>query len=437
MTTTKTYVVTSAQTDTPINKRFLDSLENYCIENKAELLIVPIIGKPSDEGHFDERVSLQEIVSTHKKLNDNIRVENYNIKPQQIDPTTGLARFTQLDSTTLFASPKQRMKLVPNSVVKIPRILMSTGVISKPNYADNRLGYIAAKDHVYGAVIVDVINSTDYHFRGVRANKDSTFVDLGKRYSPLDVAPAALEALVLGDIHLGDTDPGVMKANINMIGEYRPKRVFLHDLFNGHSVNHHLWDKSISRASLYEGGLWSLEEELRMSHEFLSEMAQIVPEVIVVASNHHEFLNKYLESGRYAEDAGNLKTAAKLIPGFINGEDPYKLGVQLFGKLPKNVKFLSRDEDYKVLDWQLGVHGDKGANGARSNIQEKERSYGKSITAHTHTPEILRNTYIVGTSTYTQVDYNVGPSSWMNTNGLLWNDANVQLVNVINGKYRK
>ena len=113
------------------------------------------------------------------------------------------------------------------------------------------------------------------------------------------------------------------------------------------------------------------------------------------------------------------------------------LGIQ-YTSLNKSSKEMTPEEKRmkNFMYGKLGVHGDKGANGAKGSIHEKERSYGKSITGHTHTPEILRNTYIVGTSTTLQLANNVGPSSWLSTNAMLWGDGRVQLINVIGGKYK-
>ncbi len=118
-------------------------------------------------------------------------------------------------------------------------------------------------------------------------------------------------------------------------------------------------------------------------------------------------------------------------------KNPLKEGLLRCGGIPENITFLERNQDYKVLGWQLGAHGDKGGNGARASVQGLENAYGKSITGHRHTPEILRNTFVVGTSTYLSLSYNDGPSSWMNTHAMLWSNGKVQLVNIIDGKWRR
>lgn len=431
----KTYVITSAQYNSPIHTNLSNSIKQYCKVNDAELIIIPMSGRSHKDDTLDTRIDLDAIIAKSVRLNSNIRVSDYAIKPQQIDPSTGMGRFTQTQESTIFASPKQRLKVVPTSNVNIPRMMWTTGALTKPAYNDNRIGNIALQDHVYGGLVVNVMDDKTYHVRPLKALQNGTFIDLGVKYDgEKEPSKANIEAIVFGDWHLGDTNPLVNQANYNLINEMNPKRIILHDVFNGHSVNHHNMDKSVTRA--IEKDKNSLERELSENHSFLSSIGDGPHKTIIVASNHHEFLNRYLESGRYINDPENLRMATKLIPDFIDGKNPYEVGVKQFGALPKDVKFLRRDEDYKVLGWQLGAHGDKGVNGARPGINSTEAAFGKSITGHTHSPELLRNTVVVGTSTNLRLNYTEGPSTWMNTHALLYDNGQIQLVNVINGKYR-
>jgi hypothetical protein len=41
----------------------------------------------------------------------------------------------------------------------------------------------------------------------------------------------------------------------------------------------------------------------------------------------------------------------------------------------------------------------------------------------------------MGTSTYLKLNYNVGPSSWMQSLCLVYSNGARQLINVINGSY--
>jgi hypothetical protein len=121
-------------------------------------------------------------------------------------------------------------------------------------------------------------------------------------------------------------------------------------------------------------------------------------------------------------------------------EDPLKYGVEKMGninlKCMNKIKWLKRDEDLRLADIQLGAHGDKGANGARGGLQSMEFAYGNSVTGHSHSPEVLRGAWQVGTSSHLKLGYNVGPSSWLNSSCLVYPNGQRQLINAIKGKYR-
>ena len=85
---------------------------------------------------------------------------------------------------------------------------------------------------------------------------------------------------------------------------------------------------------------------------------------------------------------------------------------------------------------ELGAHGDKGANGARGSLHAMENAYGNSVSGHSHSPEILRGAWQVGTCSYLKLEYNQGPSSWLHSSCLLYPNGARQLINVIGGQWR-
>ncbi|VVB83233.1 Uncharacterised protein [uncultured archaeon] len=426
------------------NRAVLASLEKYCEKRGAELIILPMAGKNAGETELHpELASRKDILwKRKKKLNSNIYVSDMVVPPQNVDCTTGRGRFVARDQTLIMAHSKQRMKAFPNSNFDLPKILLGTGAITLPNYNEtNHRGDAAKRDHAYGAFIVEVVDDRLFHFRNVRALANGKFIDMGLEFNKgSKQKKAGLEALVPVDLHIADTDPLVRHANYEMIEEFGPKRLVLHDLFNGHSVNHHDWGKLVTLVrDVYLEGRADLTIELKQCYEELCSLAKAMKgkEVIVVASNHNEFLDKYLEAVRLKDDPLNAYMASQLMAKMMEGEDPVEAGLRKIGKIPKNVTFLKRDEDYKVLGWQLGSHGDRGMAGGRGSMVAREFANGKSITGHSHVPEILRDTYVVGTSTYLNLPYTKGsPSAWMNSDAMLWDNGTAQLVNIIYGKWR-
>lgn len=434
------HIIFSAQANVGPNYNFLQGLKKYADDVNAEIHVLPMYGKSVHEEKLSKAFQNMNVVYDKKFLNNKLQIENFAVKPQAIRPLSGLERFANYDISTIFASPKQFMKVVPNSVHDIPKILMTTGAVTMPNYSlQHRIGQIAERDHVFGAIIVEIENETDYHFRQIRASNSGRFSDLGIVYNGTEKPQfKRAGALVLGDWHEGETDPNVITATTGLIEQIKPRRLILHDLFNGHSVNHHEYGKVITQAKNYRNKNLNLEEELEQVYNRLVWFSEISKdaEIIIPACNHHDFLKKYLEQGRFIYEPQNTYISSKLLTKAIEGSDPVEEGIRMFGTLDSRIKFLSRHDDFKLYGYQLGVHGDKGPNGAwRAGVNALEKAYAKSITGHNHTPELMRDVVVVGTSTKTRLEYTEGPSSWMNTHAALYDTNKPQLINIIKGKY--
>ncbi len=448
--TPKTYVVTGAQYDGKLNKDFFEGLEKYCEENNGELLIVPMRGKNKEEDLLDPKLLEQKVIDGDYSLNRKLAIQDFNIRPNQIDPLTGLSRFVQADKTAIIAAPKVRLQVVPNSKMKLPKVLMTTGAVTLPNYIDrtdpsdlkydHRINHIAERDHTYGAIVVEVENSQKYHFRHLTSLKNGVFYDLCEKYDgkkePVMERPPAM---VLGDWHSGDTNEKVREETYHMLERYNPKAVFLHDIFNGHSINH--WNKGKLVDMYRNKHRMSLSEEIELVANDLEQFVEHAPDTkfYVVYSNHDDRLFRYLNEGEFAREthALNLEDSLELALKCLKDKNPLEEGVAKYMKNMKNIKFLGKNDDFKKLGWQLANHGHLGAHGARASRRSIENANGKSITMHSHVPLIFRNVYVGGTSTNIDLEYNDGYSGWMNTHVFLYDNGKPQLVNIIDGKHRR
>lgn len=451
--TSNKYVITTAQARAPPHKKFIKGLELYAQENDAELIYLPTIGQSATEDWRDMHHFFNDANFEYGKrsLNSNIKIDQFNVRPYQIDPITGLERFAQRETTLIFASPKQRMRAIAHSNLKYPKFLVTTGAATRPNYATSedvsaerrRIGDIATRDHIYGALVVDIEDNKTFHMRHLRANNRGDFVDLGWRYSSEGAEESQIEAMVCGDWHVGFTDPLIEEITKGMIADYQPNRLILHDFFNGASVSHHCEKSPYTQKliQIIDRNLHHLDVELEMCNETLKSLDELMEgkPIYVVHSNHHEFLNRYLEEGRHLRDLTNFRTANELL-SFMAKKDynnPVEAGIKMKGKLPRNVHFLKPDDDLKVRGFQLGAHGDKGPSGGRGSMKSKENDWGRSITGHVHSSEIIRDTYTVGTMLPRNMYYMRGyPSKSTNSHAFLYDTGTVQLINIINGKYK-
>lgn len=438
----KKFVITTAVTGMPVHKGFFNNLKKYCKQNNALLLILPTSDPAVKGWNLDGTLGNENIVFNDLELNDNLFISTFKTSAKQVNPLTGIKRIGQRQRSMIVASPKQFLEYVPIANDKIPHALMTTGAVTLPRYTTTdkfmslRTAYIAQFDHKMGAIIVDIKDSKQFQFRQIQAEYGTgNFIDLGVNYgSEKQERP---EALTLGDLHVGETDPEVMAATNQLLKDLKPKRVFLHDVFDGTSISHHTEDQHITRSKQDI----TLEQELLMCKEVLSKLREdhpYVEEWIIVRSNHDDFIDRYLQRGEYTKDHKNSKIAHKIALSKLESSAMgFEEGLKIVGFNSKKFNFLHINGSYKVSGIECGVHGHLGLNGSRSASNSGlEIGYGPGIYGHSHTAGILREIFRTGTSTYLRVAYNHGASSWTQTHCLLYKNGSRQLINIIDGKYK-
>lgn len=445
----KRFVVTTAVTGCPVDKNFLGAIQTYCKEKDAELLVL-IASDPAaraSKDFIDPAIPQSAIVVDDVSLNQNIHLNTIKLSAKHIDPITSLTRIGHRQGGFIYASPKQRLKFMPTARVQYTHAIMTTGAITVPNYGtdkymSDRTAHIAEHDHIMGAVIVEIQDKKKYFFRQVQADTDGSFIDLGVKYDKLGSEECAPEAFVLGDWHSGETDPVARQCWEEICEELKPKYLVMHDAFNGLSINHHEENNTILLAQRAMEGKLDLRKEINVLAKDILDMGSLVDEIVMVKSNHDEFLTRYLQDGKYVHDPLNHRYALDLAAKMLDGKDPLayavydSLGDELMDDKAPKIRWLERDENFIIGGVQLGAHGDKGPNGARGSIKSLEKAYGNSVTGHSHSPEILRGAWVVGTSSLLRLSYNVGPSSWMHTSCLVYANGQRQLISVIDGKWR-
>jgi hypothetical protein len=447
----KRFVITTAVVGCPVNLEFLESIRTYCAKKDAMLLVLPAADPASSDGwNLDSNIGRESVVFSDIQLNSNLFLCSIKLSAKQIDPTTGLDRIGQRNGSFIYASPKQRLKFMPVSNIKFPHAEMTTGAITRPRYFDikndtfspymsERTAYIANYDHVVGAVVVEIEDNKKYHFRQIQGDDKGGFVDLADYYCGRQVTKMYAEGLSMGDWHSGETDPTAKKAWKELCNLVRPFKLFVHDGFNGLSINHHEEFRQIRRAILAEKGHLNLKKEIKQFALDLDEMATWphIKEVIVVKSNHDVFLDRWLDNGKYVNDANNYSLGVELASVMVKGLNPLKYGVESAGlKFGEKIQWLSLDEDYFIAGIQCGAHGHKGPSGSRGTLANMEKSYGRSTTGHSHGPAILRGAFQNGTSSFLKLNYNEGPSNWVHASTVIYPNGMRQIINSFNGNWR-
>lgn len=448
-----TFVITTAVADAKADLEFLESLKSYCEVNDAQIMILPCESVTNSfenrNATFDREFRKDEytFVVDDTMLNNNLMLGSIQVSAKQIKPTTGLQRVGKRDGSFIFASPKQFLDYLPsgNDLVK-NHAIMTPGACTKPYYytdtfVSKRLSYIADSDHTIGAIIVEIEDDETFHFRQIQAAGDGSFIDLGTEYRPDGTTKPVPVHVVLGDVHGVQVDWKCLYSffNFTAFANLNVKSVFLHDIFDGNSVNHHI-DTIAEKTSRHMLSMDSLVGELKETWKVMETIRQFLdPEdVYVVRSNHDEFLDRYLKEGRYIDDPVNHYDALKIAPALFENDIPLRRGLEMVvGEEVDRYTFLDRRSDIRVGGVHVSSHGDMGMNGAKSSLNTLEKIYGDCVTAHVHSAAIQRGVFRVGTFTKLDMGYNRGPGSWTQTACLVYENGQRQLVNHVEGHFCK
>jgi len=154
------YIITTAQRGAKPNYDFFNNLSFFSKENNAEILVLPTNGKYPSSTITDQEETIHpyirenfRIVDGDMKLNNSLYIRNFPTKAQQMIPTTSWDRFVRSEQSAIMASPKIFVKPQANQKGKYPKVLMSTGACTLPNYKSHlAIGRKAMEDHVQGAI---------------------------------------------------------------------------------------------------------------------------------------------------------------------------------------------------------------------------------------------------------------------------------------------
>ena len=454
----KRYIITAAQNGTPVHKDFWGALLSYAKHRDAELVVIPLRYKnptsrwtlsQQNAEHWAPEVT-PYLYNARKELNSNVTlVGDIKTQPTASSPLTGFEAITHGESC-IIGHTKLQLKVVPTPQHKFPKLLTTTGACTLPNYTDSKAGKLGEFHHTLAAVVVEVADAKTFHLRHVHAVKSTgEFIDLDTQYSPEGhrSAPQPL-ALIMGDTHVDFIDPLVEEATFGedgIIKTLQPSVLVWHDLLDAYAVNPHHKGNPFNALAKRKTGRDNIQGEVQRAIEFVQKYSLNGADTsIVVASNHDNFLARWIVSHDWRLDPTNaefyLRTALEMAKRTSLQESgtvfPNPLGYWIDQKKDPRIKVLRQDESFARLGVELSMHGDLGPNGARGSVSNLRRIGVRSVIGHSHSPAIDEGCYQVGTSTSLKLEYNAGPSGWLNTHCVLHRDGKRQLINIINGEWR-
>ena len=423
------FIITSAQNATPVNTNFLNNLEAYAKFIDAEILVIPFryknptsIFTTNEEANdwWDESISKYLTLNRHNLNNGLAILSDVKIQPTASQPLQGLEGFTG-DHSCIVGHPRLELKTVPVMDGCRPKIMATTGCITKPNYTDSKNGSKGKFHHSLGFVIVEINDEETFFFRQVSATNQGDFIDLFYSVSNQEVKKEEdVEAIILGDIHVRQCNNEIINLTFDkLFANLKPKKVFLHDVMDSQSISHHNQKDPFLLHELEMKGFNDLGKEVDEMIKWLKRFENF--DTYIVKSNHDEHIDRFLNETDWRKMT-NLRNAipymeyslAKLNGLAKNGIVPY-----VINKFYPKFKCLKHDDNINVKGYLLSSHGHIGSSGSRGSLQQFSKMSTKMVTGHSHTIGRVGGAVSVGTSTYLKLDYNRGASNWINAHGIV------------------
>ena len=441
------FIISWAQSETEINEQFLTNIEAYASYIDASIHIVCGRYKnptsiTSNENTKNKEKNLYNtwhnrlipyLDAARHKIHPNLCIlSDVKVQPTASTPLSGLNGLTGLESC-IVGHPRVHLDSLPILDGYPHKLLVTTGSVTIENYTDTKSGKKGEFHHTLGFVIVE-LDKDAFHIRQVTANNNGSFYDL-KYYVDNGVVENHTDigalAIVFGDLHLGETNDDALATSFKIAEDLNCNKIILHDVFNGHSISHHERNMPFTLMNRENDGSDNLMKELNYMKQFFTDRPNY--EFIVVRSNHDEFLDRWLSDVDWRK-ANNKSAYLNLAVMLANDYDGKGI-IPLILKEFDNVYSLGIDESYRIGDIECGMHGHKGSNGSRGGVIQFKNMNTKNITGHTHTPRRVDGHSSVGTLTHLRVGYNVGASSWMNTNIVIYPNGKHQHIHIVNNKY--
>lgn len=438
----QTFIITYAQNATPVHKGLFDNILAYTEALDAGLHVIAgryrnptSIFVDKDHDWWADEV-LPHLDANRHNLHKYLQVlSDVKIPPTAATPLSGLNGITGLE-TCIVGHPRQHLKTLPVLRDYPHKLLLSTGAVTIENYTDSKTGKKGNFHHSMGFIIVE-LDGDEFYIRQVTADENGDFYDLFKRVKGGVVMDntEGCEAAILGDIHIQHNNKEATDLTFKLLDIMKPKHTMLHDIIDCESISH--WDMKdpFRMMKKEEEGTDNLYKEMQDMLDWLDRYKH--HNLVVVRSNHDDFFDRWLKFSDWRR-VGNKKLyleAANILANEGLAKEKGVIPWYIHNRFGDEVKTLSLDDSYRVLDWELAMHGHLGASGSRGGHSQFKNINTKNVTAHVHHPHREDGHCSVGTLTDLRVNYTKGLSNWMHSNGLIYPDGKFQHIHIINGKF--
>jgi len=431
---TDTIIVTWAQNATPVHRGFLTGLKRLRDDLFATLMVTPGRYKNPTSRWEESQQNAQWwapelvpfLINKRTRLNDNLMLlADVHVQPTAQYPLSDLEGLSHGESSIL-GHPKRELIVVPTPNHSIAKVMWTTGSCTIENYTDTKAGKKGEFHHIIGALVVKLVNGKIFHIDEITARKDGAFCFFEKAYLPDGtVKPAGdYPGLSVGDLHPPFSDPAVIRATFGdggLVDRLKPKKIILHDTFDCYAGTPHHKDRPFIAIAKRKSGMDDMEKEVRETIDFVIEKVK-GRETFITSSNHDDMFRRWVENTDWKKDPTNalfyLRTATYMAERSVMTKhgaftpDPFHYWVKK--RRQKNLHCLTPLDSLMIAGFQMALHGDKGANGARGSIRNLAKIGSKVVSGHGHAPGIEGGHRRNGTCTFLNLEYTGPIGSWMN-----------------------
>ena len=356
-----------------------------------------------------------------------------NILPTAKRPLTSMEDYNGR-SSNIVPHSKIAMDSVASMADEATKFNYATGTVTQMNYIQKRAGIIAEQHHDYGAALVTVDHDGNWWVRQLYIGADDEVMDVG----PAGVVGVRVQAGIVneelvveginwGDAHSSEMDRWVRElawGEGGVLDTLKPSYQFMNDLFSMRSRTHHeirdfhrMYEKHMDEEE-------SVEDELKVTADFLGEACREWCETVVVPSNHDRHLTRWLNEADFRLDPINAKFFClaqwTVLDAMDRGDKDFNVfewAILRAGVTSEGVRFLGEDESFVIAKdargkggVEGGLHGDQGPNGARGSTRNLTKLGRPLNKGHDHKAGIDGPVFSAG-SCAIRLPYMSGPSA--------------------------
>lgn len=438
------YIVTWAQSSTPIHKEFWKNIQAYAKFLNAEIHVIlgryknpTSIFPDRDKEYWSPEILPYADANRHDIHKYFSILSDIKISPTATYPLSSLEQLTNIKSCVVGHS-RVDFQCLPKLEGYKNKLMFSTGALTVENYTDSKAGKKGEFHHTFGFTLIEIKDKETFFARQITATNKGTFQDVfysvenGVVYD----SPDAI-SLVCGDIHCGETCELVSKQQIKLANKINPKTIVLHDIFNGHSISHHESKDFIKQYDREVTNTNSLENEINGMYKYLDPIVSKY-NVIFPSCNHNDWIDRKIRSNDLTTGTiKNFKLLTELTSVMLEGKAKKGIIAYLLEKrYGKKIKALGRNDSYSLCSVELSQHGDLAQNSAKGSPISFAKLNTRLIVGHSHTPYRHAGVIYVGTSTNLRQDYNKGMSSWLNSDAIITANGKIIQIHYLDEKTR-